>query len=58
MSTQRLVTVLAIVCSLLSLSLLIALPQQTGAWRTSLNVVSLVLVVFATTRIVRARRTR
>jgi hypothetical protein len=45
-------------CSLLSLSLLLTHPHQTGGWRTSLNVLSLVLVVFATAGIARARRAR
>jgi len=60
MTTKPFYAVLGIslACSLLSLSLLYTHPHETGAWRTSLNVLSLVLVVFATAGIARARRVR
>jgi hypothetical protein len=46
----------SIVLSLMSLALLFAWPRHTGEWRTSLNTLSIALVLTATTLIVRARQ--
>jgi hypothetical protein len=46
----------SIVSSLLSLALLFAWPRHSGEWRTSLNVLSLVLVLSAIGVTARSRR--
>jgi hypothetical protein len=49
---------IAILCSLGSLYFLVTHPGSTSVWRTSLNIVGLLLVITATTMIARRSRGR
>jgi hypothetical protein len=45
--------VVSILCSLASLAALVFSPEGTASWRTSLNVIALLLVITATTMLSR-----
>jgi len=55
---QLVVLFTSIVCSLVSLAALLIHPEGTGSWRTSLNIIAVLLVILATTMIARGSGSR